>query len=252
MTRPAIAEGASVDAAPTPDAPALRVGDVHVWQASVEDMMTLTAALEDVLDHREEARAVSFRRPADRQRYIGAHGVLRLLLGAYLRRDPAQVGIRVSSSGKPALAGSARLTGLVFNLSHDDDVVLIGLSRFAHVGVDVQSHVTSSRVDLLYEQALTKGERAWLADRGGRGAVEEVMRLWTRKEAVVKADGTGMRRRLTELDVSGPSPLVVPHPGGRLGPPLLVRDLDVGAHFSAAVAASPWCRRLEQRTWPVR
>ncbi len=234
-----------------PSVPRLYLGEVHVWLVPVAATMPAIDLLAGLLDSTEQDRAESFKHSRDRNRYVAAHGVLRWLLGAYGGGDPRAVRFRNSQGGKPGRSAYPR-SRLEFNLSHDGDLALIGLTRFARVGVDVQSHATPVRIDRVAEVALSSDEHAGLVEHEPKNHRDHVLRLWARKEAAVKAVGSGLAVRLDQIEVGGQSPVSISAPGRRFGFSLIIQDLDVGRGYGAAVATPRWCRQIVYRTWMPR
>ncbi|MDT0498774.1 4'-phosphopantetheinyl transferase superfamily protein [Algiphilus sp. W345] len=96
---------------------------------------------------------------------------------------------------KPRLPG----LGLDFSISHCEGLVLCGLSASGPLGVDVEA--PGSCTASVFRRYLSEAERAWAGDDPNRFA-----RLWTRKEAIVKADGTGLAGlHRVVLDIDGRS-----------------------------------------------
>jgi 4'-phosphopantetheinyl transferase len=125
---------------------------------------------------------------------------MRTILGAYLQAPPDLLEIDTTSAGKPYLA-----TGqLQFNLSHSRDVALVAVAR-APVGVDLEHPREFRAPDRLARRICSKREYASLreagGDRGVAGAQAQLLRLWVRKEAVVKGTGEGLVRPLDQVDV---------------------------------------------------
>lgn len=222
-------------------------GQVHVWQASVHSNASRCESHGYLLDPAERRRAASFRHESDRQRYVVAHVTLRRMLGAYLGREPGLVRLEKSWNGKPVLGGVSRVSGLRFSLSHDQDLVLIAVARLARVGVDVQSHPVPARVDTIADAVLTGRERDELGEAGPDGP--GLARFWVRKEAVLKATGTGLGGGVERIDAAGDSPVSLRAPGRRFPLRLRVHDLDVGPGYAAALATPPWCRSVLHLAW---
>ena len=224
------------------DAPRLRFGEVHVWVTPLSESMPVIDLLAGYLDSAEQDRSRSFYFSADRDRYIAAHGVLRSLLGVYTGLEPGAIRITTSPLGKPGLGGMRRWSGLTFNMSHDADLALIGLTRAAPVGIDVQSYATPSATAL----GIDAVESTKLAEPG---SVHQAIRHWVRKESVVKALGTGIDDRFDQLEVGGPSPVSIAAAHRRFLARLIVQDLNVDPRYAAAVATPRWCRRVVQQVW---
>jgi 4'-phosphopantetheinyl transferase len=143
------------------------------------------------LDTVELVRAARFVHDIRRRRYLAAHVALRGLLGAALGQAPHQVNIEPDANDKPQLVGHA---GWQFNLSDSDDWALVGLWQGAPIGVDVEVRRTLSDARALAQRLYTAPEREAVLD-AAEGPEREAafLRVWTRKEACLKAVGLGLR-----------------------------------------------------------
>ncbi|MGX1885324.1 4'-phosphopantetheinyl transferase family protein [Streptomyces sp. NPDC055287] len=206
-------------------------GPELVWQRRVSAYADEAARHERILDPDERARLSGFRLGADRDRYRVAHVALRRLLGERLGTDPAAVPIgRLPCTGCGGPHGRPVVPGapVHFSLSHAGDVVIVALAS-APVGVDVEE---VPRPDLAAATATTALHPAELRELaalapGARGAA--FARCWTRKEAYLKATGTGLNvAPSTVLSGTGQEP--APAAGRR------VADLPTFPGYAAAVA----------------
>jgi 4'-phosphopantetheinyl transferase len=211
-------------------------GTCRVWWASP----SWGTELGDLLQPVERVRASRLRRPEDRDRFVTGCVLLRLLLGNVLATDPAGVPIvRYCLAcgrphGKPRLAGR----GWEFSVSHSGDRVGVALARQMPVGLDVE-HVSPAAAGDLVDHLLTAQEARHLAGvpTGPREAA--ILRVWVRKEAVVKAIGTGLGTDLTSFGLG--SPLRPPRATGLVaGIPaseISVVDLSPGGPHVGSLAA---------------
>ncbi|MEE1738085.1 4'-phosphopantetheinyl transferase superfamily protein [Streptomyces sp. BE147] len=205
-------------------------GGTHVWQGTTPgappaaDLRLLSAA----------ERAVMRRRPpAEGLRYAGAHIAVRRVLARYLGVPPA--GIRFGTKpcpwcadpdhGRPVVIGPP--TALDFNLSHAGPHWALAVTTSGQVGVDVEDGRSGSPAGAA-SLVMSPSELAHLdslPDDGARQAA--FLRCWTRKEAVVKAIGTGITADLKALEVrpEHPGPLVVHGGESSGGDDWLVQDL---------------------------
>ncbi|MCJ2058062.1 4'-phosphopantetheinyl transferase superfamily protein [Methylobacterium sp. J-048] len=207
-----------------------------------------------VLDADERCRAARFLRPADRVRYQASHAALRLILGEALGLAPAEIRLEAGAAGKPELAGSAR-GALDFNLSHSGGRALVGLVRGAAIGVDVEEIRPIADALRIARSHFAPDEAASLAAQAPEDIEIAFFGLWTRKEAVVKALGTGLSLPLDRFSVS------VPPASPRLlrmaqGGALTLADIACGPGYAATVAvrcaaAGIAFRHLEPG-WPSR
>jgi 4'-phosphopantetheinyl transferase len=136
----------------------------------------------------ERERASRFRNPDDAQRFLSAHGALRLILARYLARDPLTLRFSTGAWGKPALEDEA----LQFNLSHSGEFALIAVAHTRRVGVDVEVlRAIPDRANLIARVCST-GERTALDSLDPHEQDGAFLAMWTRKEALAKMTGEGV------------------------------------------------------------
>ena len=233
--------------------PADRASTVDVWRIRHPDGDPAPEGARSLLSPAELERARRYHREVHRQRFLAVHAALREILGPALGVAPAAVAYELGPHGKPALAGAV---GLHFNLSDTEGCALVALSAHGPVGVDVERHRTDRSLDDVAERFFSEAEVRALRALGPDERTAAFYRVWTRKEAYVKAVGAGLGLGLSTFDVS-----LDPGPGARL---LATRpdpdearrwrlfDLDVGPGHSAAlvVRAGPAVAlRLAVRDW---
>lgn len=173
-------------------------GEVRVWTLPQAPPWREDLSL-SLLDARERARAASFTHRRDRLRYLAAHVGLRLLLGDRLGVHPRDLRFGRDRcahcggpDGRPILLGGPG--GPHFSLSHCAGGTLIGVADVL-VGVDVERLPGRRTVELCLAR-LHPRERAELLRVSRAELPLEFCRLWTRKEAYLKALGTGLGRGL--------------------------------------------------------
>ncbi|MEO6787879.1 MAG: 4'-phosphopantetheinyl transferase superfamily protein [Chthoniobacteraceae bacterium] len=175
-----------------PIRPQLLPGEIHLWRAALDNPVRLAGA-EAVLSRDEILRAGRFAFGADRDRFIAAHGALRMVLGLCLSADPQSLEFVTGPTGKPALLQT--FTDLRFNLSHSGDLALIAVARGREVGVDVERVRRDIEFDPIVEHYFEPAEAWNLRTAPQQERVSRFFDLWTRKEACLKAEGTGLGSR---------------------------------------------------------
>jgi 4'-phosphopantetheinyl transferase len=170
----------------------------EVWRLPLTPGSVIEAPIRSVLSRQEQAQADRFHHPEDRVAYAAAHALLRLRLGEVVGQGVESLHFASGPFGKPALQGP----GPQFNLSHCRSMVCIAVSAQGAVGVDVEPLDRGHELDLaaLARDVLTPAEQAQLG-AGGGSVPWTFMRLWTLKEAVVKACGTGLSQDLHTLGI---------------------------------------------------
>lgn len=172
-----------------PIRPRLALGEVHLWRAALDNPIRLAGA-EAVLSRDELLRARRFAFPEDQNRFIAAHGALRMILSLYLAEDPESLEFRNGPTGKPSLVQC--FTDLRFNLSHSADLALIAVAREREVGVDVELVQRDMDMDPIIDHYF-EPEEVWdlrIAPQTER--ISRFFDIWTRREACLKAEGAGL------------------------------------------------------------
>ncbi|MEM7021255.1 MAG: 4'-phosphopantetheinyl transferase superfamily protein [Pseudomonadota bacterium] len=148
------------------------------------------AACFALLDSEERVRAKRFRVEAPRRRFIITRGSLRVLLGAHLDVRPERLSFAAGEHGKPSLVVDGRSLKVGFNVSHTEDRGLIAIGEGA-VGVDIEFLGREADFDGVARVVFTTVEQAALQATDGQDRVALFYRLWTQKEALIKARGSG-------------------------------------------------------------
>lgn len=190
--------------------PTLKVDEVHVWAASLEQPAASERALESLLSRQELDRAARFHNEGDRRRYAVAHGILRCVLAGYRQSDPRALRFTIANNGKPALSDERGPTALRFNLSHTEDMALIAVTLGREIGVDVERVRPISELDSIVESYFTSRERATLRTMENTARRDAFYRCWTRKESYAKASGAELPVAMRGFDTmvsSGPADL---------------------------------------------
>ena len=177
-------------------APELGADAVHIWRIDFSGPM---AARENVLSREEQSRATMMKHEGARSTFHQARTALRLILAAYTGLVPAALPIVIDARGKPTLdlAGAP-----FFNLSHTNTLALAAVSRAAPVGVDVETIRPAPRLDDLAARFFASGETAALRALPEAQRLDAFYACWTRKEAFVKAEGSGIANALSAFEVS--------------------------------------------------
>jgi len=123
---------------------------------------------------------------------MAARGTLRRVLGRYLNREPSDVRFEYGPWGKPSLARPDSESGLCFNLSRSHDLMLMALTRGHEVGVDLEHTGRDRPVLELAIRFFAPGDAKALEDLPDGERTRAFYRLWTSKEARLKAAGTGL------------------------------------------------------------
>ena len=182
-----------------------------------------------LLDGHERDRLDRFRRPADQARYLAAHALVRLVLADTVG-TPADAltfdrTCRCGAQhGKPVLPG-----GPGFSLTHAGDLVGVAVHPGGAVGLDVEQVRELTDLAAMVAHVCSPQETAPDADA--------FFTLWTRKEALLKAVGTGLATPMSAITL-GPAGVLAWTGEDAPHDPLWLADLRPAAGYHAAVAGT--------------
>ena len=192
----------SLEWPPGPLSPKLRADEVHLWRASLDCGSSVLSRLEATLSPDEIARADRFVFETDRSHFVMGRGILRELLGSYLMLSPAALQFSYGIHGKPALELESGGSSLQFNLSHSGGLAVYAFSYGRKLGIDVERIRPQLAGEDIAGRYFTARELAELRTLPPQFRALGFFLCWTRKEAYVKAHGTGLNVPLDSFVVS--------------------------------------------------
>jgi 4'-phosphopantetheinyl transferase len=164
---------------------AAKPSDIERWLGSV--------------DREERERAFRFRTEADRREFIAAHALLRTMLTHYLEVPPLAWRFFVDANGKPWIDPHVGPHGIQFNISHTRGLVAVALASRGAIGVDVEE-IDDTKADLAIAEAyFARSEVEMLQQAPPSERTRCFFRLWTLKEAYIKAIGKGLSAPLSSF-----------------------------------------------------
>lgn len=177
----------------------LATNEVHVWCADLNQDSALVEQFHATLTSDEQERAAKFYFPKDKQHFVVARGLLRLILGRYLDQAPAQLRFAYNAYGKPSVEATPSLH---FNLSHSKGLALLGVSSDRELGIDLEYIRTDFPCEQVAKSVFSVSEQAILRSLPDALKHEAFFNAWTRKEAYIKALGQGLSIPLDQFDVA--------------------------------------------------
>ncbi|MES2626518.1 MAG: 4'-phosphopantetheinyl transferase superfamily protein [Pseudomonadota bacterium] len=177
-------------------------GHVHLWLVKDTAVIDpdLAARYAALLNTEEKIRWQRFIHAHDRQRFLLTRALARTVLAGYLDgADPASLNFTANMHGKPALADS---TAINFNLSHTKGLLALAVTSAGDIGVDVEDITRRAATLELAARYFSAHENRELAALPAEHQRDHFFRIWTLKEAYVKARGLGLRIPLDSFSFS--------------------------------------------------
>jgi 4'-phosphopantetheinyl transferase len=177
--------------------PALASVDIWIWD---QDAVAARDAerLRAIMSADERQRALRFVFVRNQLRHVAGRGVLRRILAHYAETNARELTFETGAHGKPSLAPGHGT--LHFNLSHSGGLAALAVSRDTEMGIDVE-RIRPFTEDVA-ERFFAPGEVAALRALPEGEQLDAFYRIWTRKEAFLKATGDGLLRPLDSFEVT--------------------------------------------------
>ena len=186
---------------------------VQIWhaKASTESPGPTEVQCESMMLEDERDNADRFRRSTTRNQHVIGRGMARRLLGSE-QVGPHEIRFAHGEQGKPFVTEPAKAKQ-PFNVAHTDGLVICGIGpeqTVDLVGVDVECVDRRTSTDLA-ERYFSPPEVEMLRSRPTSEQKQFFLRIWTLKEAFIKAIGTGLHTPLADFafhDIESDNPVI--------------------------------------------
>lgn len=176
----------------------LEPNDIHIWTIHLNLSPEQENAMHALLSPDEVERADNFRFPNHRQRFVAARGALRQIIALYLNTSAKSVEFGYTNHDKPYI--KVPTTTIQFNLTHSHDLAVCALTLDHPIGVDIE-RVQLDDKSAVAKRFFSRHEVAELANASTEERRAGFYRIWSRKEAVIKAIGKGLAVPLSSFSV---------------------------------------------------
>lgn len=173
--------------------------EIHVWEFNIEVYEKLSAHYFEYLSEEETKRVERFRKINDKKQYVIGHIFLRILLSKYLEIPIHQISLFRDLHGKIKLEGNGG--NISFNLSHSDEMVVLAFSKYKDLGVDIERIHNIQDFLQIAQLYFRKEEYDYISKIDAESPLSKFYKVWTIKEAFVKATGEGLSRSLKTFSV---------------------------------------------------
>ena len=232
-----------------PDGMKLLERDAHVFSAPLDVPVKRLEQLVRWLSGDELLRAKRFQIERDRRRFIAGRGTLREILGALLNSHPTSLVFAYSEFGKPQIASPVPAQSFHFSMAHSDSIAVYATAKH-ELGVDVERLRAMDDAEQVAWRFFSAREKRCLRALPAEQRREAFFHCWTRKEAYLKAIGSGLDDCLDQIEVSlapGEAAALLGVPDD--SQPWLLHALVPAAEFVGALAIQPQDSRVNCWEW---
>jgi len=210
----------------------LEVADVALCITGLREI-ALAPAL-GLLGRAELERAQRITCKDYRLQVVKARALLRVMLSRCTGESAKSFEFDEGGGTRPRLRTNP--WGLHFSVSHSDDRVAVALST-APVGIDIERVGADCSWQAIAAICFHSSERGLLQGAGGGAAREAFFEIWTRKEAYLKAIGTGLDTDPASFSIAAPDSVVATDASGPRVDAWFTRSIDAPAGYKAALAS---------------
>ena len=228
--------------------------EIHVWTARpLAFRGDEIERLGQILSPDESGRAGKLRPGRGRDVFVASRGILRHILSLYTGEEPGAIEFGYGKGGKPFVRTPVSAPAVSFNLSHSHEVAMYAIAAGKEVGIDVEYLREVKRPEDVIRRFFTETEGEFYRSRPEELKREAFFRLWTFREASVKAGGYGVFTR-KGLVIPGPPPegwLLDPGSPVNIGGSWSLVGLDGPRDYVAAVAIEGGALRVRKFDFPT-
>ena len=226
--------------------PQLQAGELHIWKIELDYDSGHWQPLMALLSNDEQIKADSFRFEKLRLRYIAGRAALRKLLGGYIGCETEAVSFVYNDYGKPSLQDVD--SGLRFNVSHSGEIMLAAFALNSKIGIDIEAIQQNIDCMDICQCWFSVQESNALRNLPEEKRIGAFFRVWTRKEAYIKARGIGLSYPLNRFSVSldETAPALLEHQDcSQEMKSWQIYNIEVSSAYSAAIV-------IEAARWDIR
>jgi 4'-phosphopantetheinyl transferase len=169
---------------------------VEVYYLNLDEQLTLNYLSTD-----EEIRANRYKFEHLKNRFIVTRNILRILLGKYLKLHPKEIIFNYNQKGKPTLDKNCNYLNLEFNISHSENFALYGFVLNRKIGVDLEKIRPIKELDKIAHRFFSLSEYKLITNSKNPEKQQIFFKMWTAKEAYLKAIGTGISEGLDSIEI---------------------------------------------------
>ncbi len=171
---------------------------LELWCIDIENTDLDPADHYSVLSKSKQNRARSFKNESAAKQFVFSHVALIKILTERFGFETAGLIWKETEHKKPFLETTDGKRPIEFNISHCKKYIAIALSENP-VGIDIEGHREMNDMRGVSDIVYTEEEKAFVFENLEL-QTSRFFQLWTSKEAILKADGSGFMRDPKELE----------------------------------------------------
>ncbi|MDH5518385.1 MAG: 4'-phosphopantetheinyl transferase superfamily protein [Gammaproteobacteria bacterium] len=216
-----------------------------IWQIALTPPANDPDDLLALLDNEETARYQQLHHK-HKSRYLLSHVACRQILSRYTQLAASEIVYRKNDYGKPYLNHNSPIR---FNLSHSHNLAVIAISAHAEIGVDLEYMERKNDWAKLARRFFSAEEIEDLFQQQQENQRTRFFQLWTRKEAFIKALGSGLSTPLNTFNVCT-NPVTELLAAANNKPDWYHQDLEISAPYQASLIQCTPIEKIRYYSYP--
>lgn len=219
------------------------IGNIVVVEVKLSDHLYNLNYYYSILGQDEIERYARYAFESDRARLVITWAILRLFLSDYDSRSCNKIRFRRNEWGKPELLSNNGRTPVMFSISHSYDRIIYAFSMDMAIGIDIEKVSNTGECDAIVKRFFSCQEQEFFFQIPVAERTRMFFRLWSMKEAVLKADGKGLSMSMSKFSVA-PIPngeVIFAEPYSALNGKMKVIELGGDFEYSRALCHKVVC-----------
>lgn len=134
--------------------------------------------------------------------FVSSRWLLKTVLSHLLSIKSNQIKFTKGLHGKPTLSKDQNTLGIDFNLSHKENISLLGITNRGQIGVDVEEIIANDRLLRIAQRYFHPEELQWIHSAESELEIaQRFYRIWSLKESLIKTIGGGIFQNLQSFRV---------------------------------------------------
>ncbi len=175
-------------------------GEIHLWYSLLDQPDDIINYFWAILSKEEKDRISKYKFKSLRNRHTVSKGLLKSFISNYLNIEPEEINFVQNEYGKPMLQPELNEIDLQFNVSHSKHLGMFAFTKAHELGIDVESIQETPNLNEIIAMCFSDFEKEWFYKSEPGLQKELFYKVWTGKEAFIKAIGTGLSFPLKEIE----------------------------------------------------
>ncbi len=178
---------------------------IHVWWSNLDQPQNIVDNCHSFLSSEEKNRINKYNTQLLKNRQVMSKAILKKLLSLYLEKNVKEINFIYNNYGKPYIACDKVANSVKFNISHSENVGIFAFTLNDDLGVDIEKVKEYIEIDGIKEICFTNFEKEWYDNLNNEFKLEAFYKIWTIKEAFIKAIGEGFSYPTINLELTNES-----------------------------------------------